>query len=211
MAYFDETDIQNLEQIFKINLINSCSGYKSANLIGSKSKDGIENVAVFSSVTHIGSNPAMFGFFLRPTTVVRNTYDNLKATGFYTINHIHKSIIEDAHHTSAKYDTSISEFDVTSLNSEYKNDFIAPFVKDAPIQLAMQFVEEYDIKANNTILVIGKVIGLYVNDNLIEEDGFINLSKAEVAAINGLDGYVIPEKKSRFGYQRPKDIKAEAV
>ncbi len=206
MTYLGEEDIEQLQHLYKINLINSCSGYKSANLIGSKSKDGIENVAVFSSVTHIGSSPAMFGFFMRPTTVIRNTYGNLKATGFYTINHIHKSITEDAHHTSAKYDTSISEFDVTSLNSEYKNDFLAPFVKDAPIQLAMQFVEEYDIKANNTILVIGKVIGLYVNDNLIEEDGFINLSKAEVSAINGLDGYAIPEKNSRFGYQRPKAL-----
>ncbi|MGB5418169.1 flavin reductase family protein [Algibacter sp.] len=206
MTYFSESDIKNLEHLFKINLINSCSGYKSANLIGSKSKDGFENVAVFSSVTHIGSSPAMLGFFLRPTTVIRNTYENLKETGFYTINHIHKSITEDAHHTSAKYDTSISEFDVTTLNSEYKNNFLAPFVKDAPIQLAMQFVEEYDIKANNTILVIGKVVGLYVNENLIETDGFINLSKAEVAAINGLDGYAIPNTNSRYGYQRPKAL-----
>lgn len=204
MAYFNETDIENLEHLYKINLINSCSGYKSANLIGSISKDGNENVAVFSSVTHIGSSPAMFGFFMRPTTVIRNTYENLKETGFYTINHIHKSITEDAHHTSAKYETPVSEFDVTDLNSEYKNNFIAPFVKNAPIQLAMQFVEEYNIKANGTILVIGKVIGLFVNDNLIEKDGFINLAKAEVAAINGLDGYAVPNSNSRYGYQRPK-------
>jgi len=210
MTYFSESDIDDLTLIYKINLINSCSGYKSANLIGSKSKDGIENVAVFSSVTHIGSSPAMLGFFLRPTTIIRNTYQNLKTTGYYTINHIHKSIIKDAHHTSAKYDDSISEFDATNLESEFKPDFHAPFVKGAPIQLAMKFVEEYEIKANNTILVIGKVIGLYVNDNLIEDDGFINLSKAEVAAINGLDGYAIPETKTRFGYQRPKALETRS-
>ena len=204
MAYFSEDDINNLHHLYRINLVNSCSGYKSANLIGTKSINGCENVAVFSSVTHIGSNPAMFGFFLRPTTVIRNTYENIKSTGFFTINHIHKSIVKDAHHTSAKYDSSISEFDVTNLDSEYKNNFQAPFVKNAPIQIAMQFVEEYDIKANSTILVIGKISGLYINDNLIEKDGFVNLSKAEVAAINGLDGYAIAENKVRLGYQRPK-------
>ncbi|MGC6429457.1 MAG: flavin reductase family protein [Jejuia sp.] len=204
MKYFSESDIQHLNHIYKINLINSCSGYKSANLIGSISEDGKENVAVFSSITHIGSSPAMLGFFLRPTTVIRNTYENLKATGVYTINHIHKSIAADAHHTSAKYDSDISEFDVTDLEAEYKPECIAPFVKGAPVQLAMEFVEEYPIKANNTILVIGKVTGLYVNDDLIEKDGFINLSKAEVAAINGLDGYAIPESNMRYGYQRPK-------
>jgi len=209
MTYFNEDDIQNLEHIYKINLMNSCSGYKSANLIGTKSKNEIENVAVFSSVTHIGSSPAMLGFFMRPTTVIRNTYENLKTTGFFTINHIHENITKDAHHTSAKYDSDISEFDATRLNSEYKNDFLAPFVKDAPIQLAMQFVEEYEIKANNTILVVGKVVGLYVNDNLIEKDGFIDLSKARVAAINGLDGYAVANKNSRYGYQRPKILSSK--
>ncbi|GAA4896423.1 flavin reductase [Flaviramulus aquimarinus] len=204
MTYFNEDDINELHHLYKINLINSCSGYKSANLIGSKSKDGKENVAVFSSVTHIGSSPAMLGLFMRPTTVIRNTYDNIKSTGVYTINHIHKSIIEDAHHTSAKYDASISEFDVTNLQSEYKNEFYAPFVKDTPIQLAMEFVETYDIKANSTILIIGKIIGIFIKNNLIEKDGFVNLSKAEVATVNGLDGYAIPENKVRLGYQRPK-------
>ncbi len=208
MKYFSQNDIERLDHIYKINLINSCSGYKSANLIGSISEDGIENVAVFSSVTHIGSSPAMLGFFLRPTTVIRNTYENIKATGVYTINHIHKSIVAEAHHTSAKYNASISEFDVTNLKPEYKADLKAPFVEGAPIQLAMEYVEEYPIKANNTILVIGKIIGLFVNDVLIEEDGFINLSKAGVATINGLDGYAIPNSKERFGYQRPKAMEA---
>ncbi|MCB0383020.1 MAG: flavin reductase family protein [Psychroserpens sp.] len=204
MIHISNEDIDNFHHIYRINLINSCSGYKSANLLGSKSADGIENIAVFSSVTHIGSNPPMLGFFLRPTTVIRNTYENLKASGYFTINHIHESILEDAHHTSAKYDSDISEFDKTSLVSEYKNEFQAPFVKDAPLQLAMKYVEEYDIKANNTILVIGQITGLYVNEELLEEDGFINLSKANIATINGLDAYAVPQNHKRFGYQRPK-------
>ena len=52
MAFFNFNDIQNLEKIYKINLINSCSGFKSANLLGSISEEGIANVGVFSSVTH---------------------------------------------------------------------------------------------------------------------------------------------------------------
>jgi len=204
MTYISNEELENLHHIYRINLINSCSGYKSANLIGTKSSNGIENVAVFSSVTHIGSNPPILGFFCRPTTVLRNTYENIKSTDYYTINHIYLPILEDAHHTSAKYDSQISEFDKTNLISEYKNEFKAPFVKGAPIQLAMEYVEEYNIKANDTILVIGKIIGLHVNDDLLEDDGFINLSKAQVATINGLDGYAIPGLNKRFDYQRPK-------
>ncbi|MDG1660471.1 MAG: flavin reductase [Winogradskyella sp.] len=205
MAEFSLNDINQMHHLYRINLINSCSGYKSANLIGTKDTDGISNVAVFSSLTHMGSNPGLLGFFLRPTTVIRDTYDNIKTSGRYTVNHVYDDIIEDAHHTSAKYNSDVSEFDVTQLHEEYKDGFFAPFVKHSPIQMAMKFVEEYDIKANNTILLVGKIEKLYVPDSLIEKDGFINLSKAKVATINGLDGYAIPELKTRLEYQRPKN------
>lgn len=204
MIHFSSDDFNEMHHLYRINLINSCSGYKSANLIGTKSGKDISNVAIFSSVTHMGSNPGLLGFFLRPTTVIRNTYENIKETGVFTINHIHESILEEAHHTSAKYDDSISEFEMTELKEEYKNAFSAPFVKDAPLQMAMTYLEEYRIKANNTILLVGAIKDLYINDGLLQKDGFINLSEANVAAINGLDGYSIPKLKTRLEYQRPK-------
>ncbi len=202
--HFNRKKIDSLDHLYKINLINSISGFKSANLIGTRSLTGVTNVAVFSSVTHYGSAPPILGFVLRPTTVVRNTYDNIKETGLFTINHIYKGIIEDAHHTSAKYTSEISEFDKTLLEESYLNDFYAPFVKGSPVKMAMKYLEEYHIKANGTILLLGEVLDLYVEDILVEEDGFVNLEKGNIAAINGLDGYVTPKLYSRLAYQRPK-------
>ncbi len=205
MIHFNSDDFNKMHHLYRINLINSCSGYKSANLVGTKSAEGINNVAIFSSITHIGSDPGLLGFFLRPTgTGTRNTYDNIKETGVFTVNHIHESIIEDAHHTSAKYNSTISEFDMTGLEEVYKDSFYAPFVKNVPVQMAMMYVEEYNIKANNTILLIGQIKDLYLNEDLLQKDGFLNLSKAEIVAINGLDGYTIPQLKTRLEYQRPK-------
>lgn len=206
MAFFNFEDIQNLEKIFKINLINSCSGFKSANLLGSVSEDGISNVAVFSSVTHLGSKPPTLGFILRPTTVPRDTYKNIKDLGIFTINHIHQDIIEDAHHTSAKYPKEVSEFDMTGLEEEFKGNFKAPFVKGAPVQMSMKFVEEVYVPSNDVMLIVSQIQELYIDDALLQEDGLINLSKGNVAAINGLDTYAIPEFKKQLSYQRPKKI-----
>ena len=205
MLHLRRQDFDDLDQLYRINLINSCSGFKSANLIGTKSNDGIPNVAVFSSVTHLGSNPPLLGVVFRPVSdVPRNTYENIKETGQFTVNHIHLDIIEQAHHTSAKYDKRISEFDITELEEEYKNNWHAPFVKRAPIQIALTYCEEYKIKANNTIQLIAEIKDLYIKDDIIEQDGFINLSKANIVAINGLDGYALPSLKQRIDYQRPK-------
>lgn len=197
-------EIEQMNHLYKINLMNSISGYKSANLIATKSQDGITNVAVFSSVVHYGSSPAILGFVLRPTTVIRNTYDNIKKTGFYTINAISEDIIEDAHHTSAKYPSGISEFDKTNLLEEYKNDFYAPYVRESPLQIGVKFLEEHPIKANGTILILGEVTDLYFKDSMLSEDGLLNLSKEKIATINGLDTYMIAEKYKRLSYQRPK-------
>ena len=206
MAVFKREDIDGFDHIYKINLMNSLSGYKSANLIGTVSEEGVENVAVFSSVVHLGSNPPLLGYVLRPTTVPRHTYKNIKDTGFYTINHITEAITKDAHHTSAKYDSDISEFDMTELSSEYKKDFKAPFVKESPVQIGMKYVDEYHIKANDTILLVGEIQFFEVVDYLLQEDGFLNLSKGKVATINGLDGYAIPNLFTRYKYQRPKQV-----
>jgi flavin reductase (DIM6/NTAB) family NADH-FMN oxidoreductase RutF len=72
MTVISRDDISQLEKVERLNLINSCTGYKSANLIATKSVDGAVNVAIFSSITHLGSNPALI--FYCPTTVPRNTY-----------------------------------------------------------------------------------------------------------------------------------------
>jgi flavin reductase (DIM6/NTAB) family NADH-FMN oxidoreductase RutF len=206
MAFFNIDDIQNLEKIYKINLINSCSGFKSANLLGSVSEEGISNVAVFSSVTHLGSKPPTLGFILRPTTVPRDTYKNIKDSGIFTINHIHQDIIEDAHHTSAKYPKEVSEFDMTGLEEEFKGNFKAPFVKGAPVQMSMKFIEEVYVPSNDVMLIVSQIQELYIDDALLQEDGLINLSKGNVAAINGLDTYAIPQFNKQLSYQRPKKI-----
>ena len=203
MKFFDTKDINKLHKIYKINLINSCSGFKSANLLGTISNEGITNVAIFSSVTHLGSNPPTLGFILRPTTVPRDTYKNIKETGTFTINHIWEDIIEDAHHTSAKYPEEISEFEMTNLEPEFKGDFKAPFVKNAPVQMNMKFVEEIYVPSNDVMLIVAQIQELYVNDELLQEDGLINLSLGKVVAINGLDTYATPTFKKQLSYQRP--------
>lgn len=204
MAFFNFEDIQSLEKIYKINLINSCSGFKSANLLGSISKEGVSNVAVFSSVTHLGSNPPTLGFILRPTTVPRNTYKNIKENGYFTINHIYEDIIEDAHHTSAKYPENVSEFDKTDLEEEFKGNHKAPFVKNSPVQMCMKFVEEVYVSSNDVMLIVAQIEELYIKDSLLQEDGLVNLSLGNVATINGLDSYAIPKFKKQLSYQRPK-------
>lgn len=205
MQHFSKENIDALATRYKNNLINSISGYKSANLIGTKNKAGNTNLAVFNSVVHLGSNPALLGFILRPTTVPRHSYQNIKETGVFTINHINQEQIEGAHHSSAKYAENISEFDQTNLEAEYKADCLAPFVKGAPVQIACRYVNDYLIKENDTLLVVGAIEHLFIQEEMLLEDGYVQLDKGEVVTVNGIDGYALPQLLTRFPYARPKE------
>jgi flavin reductase (DIM6/NTAB) family NADH-FMN oxidoreductase RutF len=209
MKQITKDEISEMEKVERLNLINSCTGYKSANLIATKSADGKPNVAIFSSVTHLGSFPALIGFIMRPTTVPRDTYKNIRETGFFTVNHITVDMIADAHHTSANYELGISEFDKTNLEEEYKNDIEIPFVKRSPVQLYCKYVNEYHIKENDTIHIIASIENLFFDENLQHKDGWLQLDQGNVISLNGLDGYCLPKLVDRFQYAR-KDIPSKS-
>ena len=72
--------------------------------------------------------------------------------------------------------------------------------------MSMKFIEEIFVPSNNVMLIVAQIQELYVNEELLQEDGLINLSKGNIATINGLDTYAIPEFKKQLSYQRPKNI-----
>ena len=203
MQKFTKDELSTMSKVPRLNLLNCITGYKSANLIATVSKEGISNVAIFSSVTHLGSEPPLIGFILRPTTVPRDTYKNIKETGYFTVNHITSAMIADAHHTSSGYEESISEFDKTNLEAEYIENNKFPFVKGSPVKLFCKYLNEYKIEENGCLHIIASVEELYVEDNLLHEDNWIQLDRGNVVAINGLDGYAVPKIKDRFQYARP--------
>lgn len=203
MQSFTYDDLMQLPSRYWGMLLNKVSGLKPANLIGTKSKDGQTNLAVFNSVVHIGANPPYLGFILRPTTVERHTYQNIKQTGVYTINQITTQIHQQAHQTSAKYERSVSEFEAVGLTEFYHEGFHAPFVAESPIKIGLQFEEEHYIKCNDTRLVIGKVQHLLLPKGIIEDDGHIALEKLDSVAIGGLDSYYSIAKLGRYAYAKP--------
>ncbi|MGV9004629.1 flavin reductase family protein [Flavobacterium sp.] len=203
MKSFSKNEFKELDKIRRLNLINSCTGYKSANLIVTKSALGISNVAIFSSITHIGSNPALISFITRPLSVKRDTYHNIKANKYFTVNHVTTDMVQDAHHTSANYDSEISEFDKTNLIEEFKDNLAISFVKNSPVQLYCKYVNEYYIKENDTVHIIAEIEQLFYEEIMLSKDYWLQLDRGNVVTINGLDGYALPTIVDRFEYARP--------
>lgn len=202
MRHLTAADIGGFERIYRLNLVNGLPGFKPANLVGTAAPDGATNLAVFSSALHLGSAPALLGIVTRPTTVPRHTYQNLKASGCYTLNHMPVEMAAAAHYTSADFADDVSEFDACGFTTAYRDDFPAPYVAESPLSIGLRLREEHAI-SNGTVLLVGTVEHVYVREEGLRPDGTLDLVALGDACISGLDGYHAVQPPVRFGYARP--------
>lgn len=206
---YNHNDILNLETRYRANLINSIGGFKSLALIATKSKEGITNLATFSSLFHLGANPALCGIIIRPSYPKRNTLGNILDTKQYTINHVLPSFINKAHQCSAKYDEGVSEFEQVGLTPEFINEVFPPFVLESNVKFACEFVEKMDIALNGTSLIIGKIVKVIFPDEILSNDGFVDLEKAQTVTCSGLDSYHTTNKVTRLSYAKVDRVAVE--
>ena len=202
MRHLTAADIAGFDKIYRLNLVNGLPGFKPANLVGTAAPDGRTNLAVFSSALHLGSDPALLGIVTRPTTVPRHTYANLKASGCYTLNHVPEALAAPAHYTSANFPDDVSEFDACGFTADYRDGFAAPYVAESVLSIGLRLLEEHAI-SNGTVLLVGRVEHVYLQEELLRPDGTLDLVAAGTAAISGLDGYHAVQPPVRFGYARP--------
>jgi len=211
MQQFTPAEWQSWERFYRTNFINSLTGFKSVSIIGTINAQGVPNLGLFSSIVHIGSDPALIGYINRPIAAAPHTLANIKANGLYTVNHIHASFLARAHQTSAKYPDEVNEFTEVGLTEEYIDGIQVPFVKESPIKYVLSLKEILPITLNDTFLVIGQLEQVLMDASLQPTtDGFLHLDQAGSICSNGLDAYYNTTLIDRYAYAKP-DMPAEKL
>ena len=204
LKHYSLEHVSEMERFHRANFINCLTGFKAPMLIGTVNSKGEENLAIFNNLVHLGADPALIGFVNRPREAAPHTLANIEATGVYTINHVSQAFFHQAHQTSAKYPEGVSEFEKTGLTAEALGDCTAPFVKESPVKFSMQMKEVIPIQFNNTYFIIGAVKDIYVDNQLVEEDGCLNLQQAKVVASLATTEYFSVSRIDKLGYAKPQ-------
>lgn len=202
MVNITSSQIADMEKHYRISLINSLVGFRSLNLLGTISNDGITNLCIISSAFHLGANPPLIGLVIRPEREHNDTLKNIKSTGQYTLNNVLPAWYKQAHQTSAGYPSGVSEFQPCGFKKHYVNGFKAPFVAESNIRIGLELRETIDIEINGTTIVIGEIVQILADDKLIAEDGSVDHSKAETMTVAGLDAYFLPQPVGRLAYAK---------
>ena len=183
--------------------VNSLSGFKSCNLVGTIDKNQKTNLCIISSAFHLGADPALMGFVIRPDSVPRHTLENIRSTKAFTLNHVHIDIFEKAHQTSARYPKDDSEFEKCNLQEEFHPPFIAPFVKESFLKMSFFLKSEIPIDLNGVHIIIGQLQDVYLPEKSLHEDGFIDIEALNTICVSSLDSYHQTKRISRLSYAKP--------
>jgi flavin reductase (DIM6/NTAB) family NADH-FMN oxidoreductase RutF len=203
MKSFSIEQIKLMDRFKRTHFINTLSGFKSVSLIGTINKSGQTNLAIFSNLVHIGADPALIGFINRPTEAAPHTIAYLQETEFYTVNHINQEIYTRAHQTSAKYPEHISEFEAVGLTRLFRPGISAPFVEESNIQYLLKLEEVIPIKLNGTFLVVGSLQQAFIQEDVMDEDGYLSIEKANSLCSLGINGYYETTFLDKLPYAKP--------
>jgi flavin reductase (DIM6/NTAB) family NADH-FMN oxidoreductase RutF len=202
MKSFSVEQIKLMDRFTRTHFINTLSGFKSVSLIGTINKLGQTNLAIFSNLVHIGADPALIGFVNRPMEAAPHTLANIKETEFYTVNHIHSGIFEKSHQTSAKYPEHISEFEAVGLTPLFRPGISAPFVEESKVQYVLKLEEVIPIKLNGTFLVVGSLQQAFIPEEIMDEDGYLSVEKANSLCSLGINGYYETKLLEKLPYAK---------
>lgn len=169
---------------------------------------GNPNLSPFSFFNVFSANPPILIF--SPARRVRNnttkhTLENVKATHEVVINVVNYDMVYQASLSSTEYPEGVNEFDKAGL-SMLKSDIVKPFrVAESPVQFECKVKEIIALGTEGGAgnLVICEVVKLHIDDDVLNDEGFINQEKLDLVARAGGNYY----SRSRSGFfELPKPL-----
>ena len=162
--------------------------------ISSLSPAGVVNLAPYSFFNAVSETPAMVMF---SSAGVKHSQANIESTGEFVVNLAVWDLRQQVADTGANLAEGQSEADFANLEMVSSVDVKPPRVAKSPAALECKYVKTVDLHGadgtpSNCAMIIGEVIGVYIDDAIITE-GRVDLSKAKPISRLGYKDYAVVE------------------
>lgn len=149
-------------------------------------ENGINNLAPFSFFNAVGEDPPHLMFStVRTGNKNKDTLNNVLANKQFVVNLVTEETVEQMNRTSQSVDSEVDEFELANL-TPMDSVFIKPKrVKESYVHFECEMVHHYfleDHKNGGACIVIGKILTMHINDEILMEGNRINLDKYKPVA-----------------------------
>jgi flavin reductase (DIM6/NTAB) family NADH-FMN oxidoreductase RutF len=189
------------------NPLNALVSPRPIGWIGTLSADGEENLAPFSYFNAFSADPPLVGFAPNAKASgdgAKDSLANVRAVPEFTVSIVSADLAEAMNRTSAVLPHGDSEFRHAALTSAPSRGVRPPYVGEARAALECRVFDIVSLPARpggrHSHLVLGEVVGIYIDDALIR-DGRVDVLALKPVSRLGYFDYSVVE--SLFEMRRP--------
>lgn len=170
--------------------------------VTTKTTDGTINGAPFSYFNVVSSNPPMLSISVqRKNGEKKDTARNIGESEEFVVHIVDTENVEFVNKTAASLPSEESEIERAKFSLVTSKQVSVPGIKQAKVRFECKLEQLVEL-AENTDLIIGKVVQFHIDDDIYEEDGKINANKLD--AVSRLAGANYAKIGDVFSIERPK-------
>ena len=166
--------------------------------ISSMSKSGVPNLAPYSFFNAIAEKPH---YIVIGSSGMKDSLANIEATAEFVINIATYDLREQMNVSSARVAPDVDEFKLSGLTPAPSRFVQAPRVKESPAALECRLFQIVPLPDDHgdadNWAIIGRVIGIYIDDRFVEE-GRLNTAAMKPIARLGYSEYATVETAWRM-------------
>lgn len=164
------------------------------------SKDGVSNLAPFSQFTNLTFDPPYVAVSINQTFDGdrKDTTNNIEQTGEFVYNMVTYDLKDQMNITSCRYPPEVDEFEAAGL-TKAESVLVKPYrVAESPVQFECTYYCTLRLPGNGPVcptdVLIGKVVGIHVKDEFIDETGKIDIEAIRPLARMGYSDYTVVDE-----------------
>jgi len=137
--------------------------------VGTRSDDGVDNLAPFSFFNGVSSHPPIVSISVSRGRggVLKDTARNVLARGELSISMVSMPQLEQMHQSSASYDSEVSEFQALNIAAVDCGQIDAPRPADALVTMECRLHDALDL--GTTHLILARVLSYEISDRVLKE------------------------------------------
>ena len=162
------------------------------------------NLAPYSFFNAIADNPPMIMFSItgqKKNISSKDTLQNIIETKCFVVNIVSKDLLNQMNQTSGNYPKNTDEFVLANLEKTNCVYIDVPRVKKSPASLECTLYKILKLPGFSNNMVIGEVVGVHINENILKNGIFDILAYDPVARLGYKDYTYV---SSKFELERPK-------
>ena len=170
-------------------------------MVSCQDKAGNKNIITIAWTGIVCSDPPKTYISVKPQ---RHSHDMIEETGEFVINLTNSYQVKKCDYCGIFTGSKVDKFkkcDFTPVYPEGK-EVSCPMIEESPISICCKVDKKIPLGSHDMFLA--DIVAVYVNDNLINEDGKISYEKASLCSYNHGAYYAQGKKIGSFGYSAKK-------